>query len=46
MIADRCRKPGSDLLSYLIQLEVDGEQLTVDELRAIVACLVRRRLDP
>lgn len=39
-IADRCRKPGDDLLTQLIHLEVDGEELTVDELRAIVASLV------
>jgi cytochrome P450 len=42
MIADRCRKPGDDLLSQLIQLEIDGEDLTADELRAIVANLVSR----
>jgi cytochrome P450 len=40
MTADRCRKPGQDLLSQLIQLEVDGEELTVDDLRAFVASLV------
>jgi cytochrome P450 len=40
MIADRCRKPGDDLLTQLIHLEVDGEELTVDRLRAIVASLV------
>ena len=40
MIADRCRNPSADLLSQLIQLEVDGEELTVDDLRAIVATLV------
>jgi cytochrome P450 len=40
MIADRCRVPGDDLLSNLIQTEVDGEELTVDDLRAIVASLV------
>jgi cytochrome P450 len=40
MIAVRCRKPGDDLLSQLIQLEVDGEELTVDDLRALVASLV------
>jgi cytochrome P450 len=42
MIADRCCKPGQDLLSHLIQFEVDGKGLTVDELRAIVATLVCR----
>jgi hypothetical protein len=40
MIADRCRKPGDDLLSNLIQNGVDGEELTVDDLRAVVAALV------
>ena len=40
MIADRCRKPSDDLLSALIQTEIDGEELTVDDLRAIVASLV------
>ena len=40
MIADRCRKPGDDLLSALIQAEIDGEELTVDDLRAIVASLL------
>jgi cytochrome P450 len=40
MIADRCTKPGDDLLSKLIQLEVDGEELTVDDLRMVVAALV------
>jgi cytochrome P450 len=40
MIADRCRKPGTDLLSGLIQTGIEGEELTVDDLRAIVAALV------
>jgi hypothetical protein len=40
MIADRCRKPGDDLLSNLIQNGVDGEELTVDDVRAVVAALV------
>jgi cytochrome P450 len=40
MIADRCCKPGTDLLSQLIATGVDGEDLTVDELHAIVAALV------
>jgi len=40
MIADRCRKPGDDLLSNLIQNGVDGEELTVDELQTIVAALI------
>jgi cytochrome P450 len=42
MIADRCRKPGDDLLSELIQSGIEGEELTVDDLRAIVAALVFR----
>ena len=41
MIAERCRKPGDDLLSQLIATGVDGEDLTVDELHAVVAALVR-----
>ena len=40
MIADRCRKPGDDLLSDLIRTGIEGEELTVDELRVIVANLV------
>jgi cytochrome P450 len=40
MIADRCRKSGQDLLSHLIQFEVDGNELTTDDLRVIVAALV------
>lgn len=40
MIADRCRKPGTDLLSELIQNGIEGEELTVDDMRAIVATLV------
>jgi hypothetical protein len=39
MIADRCRNPSADLLSQLIQLEADGEELTVDDLRAIVTAV-------
>ena len=42
MIAERCRKPGDDLLSKLIATGVDGEDLTVDELRAVVVALVCR----
>jgi cytochrome P450 len=42
MIADRCCKPGTDLLSQLIATGVDGEDLTVEELHAIVAALVSR----
>jgi hypothetical protein len=40
MIADRCRVPGDDLLSQLIELEVDGEELTVDDIHTFVAALV------
>jgi cytochrome P450 len=40
MIADRCAHPGGDLLTELIRLDVDGEGLTVDDLRTIVAVLV------
>jgi cytochrome P450 len=42
MIADRCRKPGADLLSELIQTGIEGEELTVDDLRAVVAALVSK----
>jgi hypothetical protein len=42
MIADRCCKPGTDLLSQLIANGVDGEELTVDELHTAVAALVAR----
>lgn len=42
MIADRCRNPGADLLSKLIETGIDGEELTVDELHTIVAALVSR----
>jgi cytochrome P450 len=40
MIADRCRKPGDDLLSQLIQLEIDGDELTVDDVHRFVTTLV------
>jgi cytochrome P450 len=40
MIAERCRRPGDDLLSKLIEGGVEEVELTVDELRAIVAALV------
>ena len=40
MIADRCRRPGGDLVSRLIQIQVDGQDLTVDDIRAFVASLV------
>jgi cytochrome P450 len=42
MIGHRCRKPGDDLLSELIQSGIEGKELTVDDLRAIVAALVFR----
>lgn len=40
MIADRCRRSTDDLMSKLIELEVDGEALTVDDIRNFVAELV------
>jgi cytochrome P450 len=40
MIADRCRKPGGDLLSQLIAMEVDGEGLMTDDIRNYVVGLV------
>jgi cytochrome P450 len=40
MIADRCRRSTDDLLAKLIELEVDGEELTVDDIRRFVADLV------
>jgi cytochrome P450 len=40
MIADRCRKPGCDLVSQLIAMEVDGEGLTTDDIRSYVVSLV------
>ncbi len=46
MIAERCRKPGADLLSTLIETGVDGDDLTCDELRAVVVALVSRRAGP
>jgi hypothetical protein len=42
MIADRCRSPGTDLLSELIESGIEGEELTVDDLRVIVAAQVLR----
>jgi cytochrome P450 len=48
MIADRCRAPGDDLLSQLIETGIDGADLTDDELRAVVVAIVRsvsRRTD-
>ena len=40
MIADRCRRSTDDLLSQLIELEVEGEELTVDDIHRFVAALV------
>jgi cytochrome P450 len=40
MIADRCRRSSDDLLAKLIELEVNGEELTVDDIRRFVAALV------
>ncbi|WP_099039632.1 hypothetical protein [Mycobacterium neglectum] len=40
MIADRCRRPADDLMTKLIALEVDGAELTVDDIRSFVATLV------
>jgi hypothetical protein len=40
MIASRCRTPGSDLLSKLIEDGIDGEDLTVDEVHAAVAAML------
>jgi cytochrome P450 len=40
MIADKCRQTGHDLLSTLIQLQVDGQDLTVNDLQVIVTSLV------
>jgi cytochrome P450 len=40
MIADRCRQPGGDLLSQLIEMEIDGEGLTTDDIRSYVLGLV------
>jgi cytochrome P450 len=40
MIADRCRRSTDDLLVKLIELEVDGEELTVDDIHRFVADLV------
>jgi cytochrome P450 len=40
MIADRCRRSTDDLLTNLIELEVDGQELTIDDIRRFVAALV------
>jgi cytochrome P450 len=40
MIADRCRSLGDDLLSDLILTEAGGDELTAEELRALVVTLL------
>jgi cytochrome P450 len=40
LIADRCRRPADDLMSTLIEVEVDGEALTVDDIRNFVEGLI------
>ncbi len=40
MIADRCTHPTDDLLSQLIDVEVDGQALTTDDIRRFVTDLV------
>jgi cytochrome P450 len=40
MIAERCRRPTDDLMSTLIELEVEGQELTADDIRNFVAELV------
>jgi cytochrome P450 len=42
MIADRCARSTDDLVSRLIEMEVDGEEFTVDDIRRFVAALVTR----
>lgn len=40
LVADRCRLPGNDVVSDLIAYEADGDALTADEIRDIVAGLL------
>jgi cytochrome P450 len=40
MVAERCHRPANDLLSQLIQVEVDGAELTMDDIRMLVTALV------
>lgn len=40
MIAERCRRPADDLLTTLVTFEVDGRELTVDDIRSFVVELV------
>lgn len=43
LVADRCRRPGDDLISDLVAFEVDGGGLTADDIRTIVVELVSSR---
>ncbi|MBX7434077.1 hypothetical protein JDV09_18440 [Mycobacterium sp. Y57] len=40
LIADRCHRPGGDLISGLIAHEVDGRGLTADEIREVLTGLI------
>lgn len=40
LVADRCRLPGDDVVSDLIAYDADGDALTADEIRDIVAALL------
>ena len=40
LIEERRRKPGDDLVSALVQAEVDGERLSDDEIRSIFMLLI------
>jgi cytochrome P450 len=40
MVAERCWKPTDDLLSYLVRVEADGDELTADKLRKLVSTLL------
>jgi hypothetical protein len=44
MIADRCRRTTDILLAKLIELEVDGEELTVDDIRGFCFPASRRKV--
>lgn len=46
LVADRCFRPGDDLISDLIAYEVDDQGLTANEIREIVAALVVRGTVP
>ncbi|OBB73926.1 hypothetical protein [Mycobacterium sp. 852014-52144_SCH5372336] len=43
-IAERCWKPTDDLLSNLIDVEVDGTELTVDDIYRFVSTLIGVRI--